>query len=146
MSSLLKLSYVFKRAPIIVVWDGEGKNWRKEISNNRYKGNRTPWTPGELSASRSQKAIIHEILIQLRIPSFRVEDMEADDLVGILSMHLADDLKFENVIIRSGDMDFYQLLDNPAVKILAKYDQSLEIEDMLVTPKKVRDRFNGPGS
>jgi DNA polymerase-1 len=130
-----KLNYI----PMIIVWDGEGKTWRHELTKGRkkeYKGNRA-----HLSKIRtivnSQIPIFKELWTTMGIWNFEVPKLEADDLIGILATYIAD--KETQVIIYSGDRDFQQLLSDKIV-IWAAQGRSV-VKGTIITPKYVEKRW-----
>lgn len=112
MSLQSKLPY-----PMIIVWDGKGETWRHKITKDRekkYKGNR-----GNLIQARGivnkQVPIVQKLYSDIGIWNFEVNNLEADDLIGILSKFLVKEMKVDQVIIYSGDRDYYQLLSDKIV-------------------------------
>ena len=98
------------KAPMIIVWDGAGKTWRHKITASRekvYKGNRNHLS-GVRNVVNTQIPTIQNFYSNIGIWNFEVFQLEADDLIGILATHLKKD---HQVIIYSGDRDYYQLLD-----------------------------------
>ena len=91
----------------------EGKIWG-------YKANRL--LKGQAVLSRreilEQVPCLLEALDLLGIRSFKVSNLEGDDLIGILMRKIKRGGLFEEVIIHSTDKDFYQFLPIKDVRIL----------------------------
>ena len=73
----------------------------------------------------------------LSIPIYKQEGFEADDLLGTLSEQLKKDAN-TRVIIASGDMDTFQLIDDEVVTV---YTLKKANEAALFTEKSVVERF-----
>jgi DNA polymerase-1 len=97
-----------------------------------YKGTRPP-TPDGLS---SQFAQVFEVLNALHIPIFRVDGLEADDLLGTMAT-LAPDLGLD-VIIITGDTDALQLV-SPHVRVLVP--RKGMSDTVLYDEQGVRERY-----
>jgi DNA polymerase-1 len=76
----------------------------------------------------------------LSIPVYTCEGFEADDLLGTLAEQLKQK-KNTRVIIASGDMDTFQLIDGDKVTV---YTLKKGNETMLYTTKTVVDRYGFP--
>ncbi len=88
---------------VIFCWDSKC-HWRRAILPT-YKANRvTQPDPGFLP----QLMTIESIFQTCRISQIRVADLEADDLIGLLSYRLKDEYK--KVVILSADRDLIQLV------------------------------------
>lgn len=87
----------------IVAWDTRtSSQWRKDIYP-LYKGNRT--APEE--SFLEQLELAKSMLQALGICQVEKADAEADDLIGFLTM---EGLKGHEILILSGDEDFYSLI------------------------------------
>jgi len=147
LEGLLRLSRLFDKSPIVMVWDGPGMSWRKKLSPHRYKAQRN--TTGETRENcmeQINKLIV--LLDEFEILQLRLPDTEADDVIAILSQEFQKD--FDTVVIRSSDKDFYQLV-SPQVKILrgqlsnnekSKPVTPANVWSHLIDEKYVRDTFN----
>jgi len=93
----------WENALITVAWDGAGK---KEAHNllDEYKADRKP-LPNDLY---SQFSDIKRILSALSIPQFCLDHVEADDIIGTLTLKARKE--GHKVIIVSSDHDFEQLI------------------------------------
>ena len=86
-------------------FDTKGKNFRHKLYE-KYKANRSEM-PDEM---QSQLPHLWEILDKMRIPVFKKEGYEADDIIGSLATD-AEKQGFSTYIV-SGDKDFMQLVND----------------------------------
>lgn len=140
LTSMIKLAKLYPGAVQIVVWDGPGKNWRHEFSKGRYKSNRNT-TEGQVmrEACYSQVQILYEILKMLKIPQLQIPGLEADDGLGLLS-HSWGEL-FSQVVIRSSDKDFYQLVSKRVSVLRGGVGPKAQKGGDLVTPQYLQDMY-----
>jgi len=103
LATLNKLLRERKPEYIALAFDAKGPTFRHEIYND-YKANRPPMEPDLIA----QQAPIREIIEALGLPKLEVPGLEADDLIAALAAK-ARHQGFEVVIV-SGDKDFYQIL------------------------------------
>jgi 5'-3' exonuclease len=104
---------VFTKSKIIFCMDSPKENlWRTKLKPN-YKGDRI-----DLSLKNNFKPtfnytyehIIPKIINEYNnISKLRVDKLEADDLIGIITMHFEETNPKQDIIIVSGDNDFLQL-------------------------------------
>lgn len=107
-----------------------------------YKGNRTftanksksKYPEDPKSRALLQLPVLQLILRGAGIRSFEVKGLECDDLIGILTKHITDLDDEVEVMILSGDRDFYQLLVNDRVRVV-KNNKGGELQ--YVKPKQV---------
>lgn len=141
---IFKIARLFPKAPIVMIWDGPGGSWRKQLSPDRYKTNRVSVGDTREVCFKQIDQLI-PIIDYLKIPQLKLVGVEADDLIGILAREFEKD--FEHIIIRSADKDFYQLLDSQ-VHILSsqvrdeKFMDEVTVWDNLVDSQKVVDTYN----
>lgn len=109
----------------------------RHISYDAYKGGR----------QKTEDALIEQIKESyklceaLSIPVYTCEGFEADDLLGTIAEQLKKE-KDTRIIIASGDMDTFQLIDGDKVTV---YTLKKGNETALYTTKSVIDRFGfGP--
>lgn len=109
----------------------------RHISYDAYKGGR----------QKTEDALIEQIKESyklceaLSIPVYTCEGFEADDLLGTIAEQLKKE-KDTRIIIASGDMDTFQLIDGDKVTV---YTLKKGNETALYTTKTVVDRFGfGP--
>lgn len=109
----------------------------RHISYDAYKSGRQK-TDDELVDQIKES---YKLCEALSIPVYTCEGFEADDLLGTLAEQLKKD-KNTRVIIASGDMDTFQLIDGDQVTV---YTLKKGNETALYTTKTVMDRFGfGP--
>lgn len=104
LTSIRKLirDYVRKGDSLLVTWDG-GNDDREKIFPG-YKAGRKPFE----SAFYEQLATIREILLMFGIPQYHRKGVEADDIIGTLTIKSRKQGK--KVFIVSSDHDFEQLI------------------------------------
>jgi DNA polymerase-1 len=90
---------------VVVCWDTHQPCWRRrvypEYKQTRYKN------PVDLQAIHRQCEELDSALGHLKLPSIRIEGLEADDLMGILGRRFDTPVR-----LYSSDRDLYQLLSN----------------------------------
>lgn len=102
--ALLKLIKHYECDYIAVCWDISRKTFRKQIYSN-YKSHRPP-TPLQLS---TQFSLMQKVLNYMNVPQFKLDNYEADDLIGTLAARFSPENK---VFILTKDRDALQLIDN----------------------------------
>ncbi len=93
----------FKPDKLAVTFDQKGGSFRNDVYHE-YKANRPPM-PEDLI---SQVKIIQEIFQSLNIENLKKDGYEADDIIGSFATKMKKDYE---VVIVSGDKDFFQLID-----------------------------------
>jgi DNA polymerase-1 len=97
---------------VVVCWDG-GVHYARRAIYADYKANRNA-VPYEFEEyKKGTFALVRQYLTLAGVHHVRVDDVEADDLVALYTMHRQD----EKVIILSGDKDFLQLLGDDVEQI-----------------------------
>lgn len=146
VSELLRINRRLPEARIIVCWDGEKKTWRHKTFK-AYKADR-PFNP-EFERMTKQTDLLLPFLRLLGIWVLRIDDVEADDMIGMVATRLAK--KKTEVRIHSKDHDMFQLVNDyvwvwPDVKMPplrrsdvehwlgAPFDSFLEIRAMAGDP------------
>ena len=110
VNMLIKIIQEHNPTHIGVAFDYGKKTFRNGMYAE-YKGTRKP-TPTEL---KSQFPILKEILKLMNIKFIEIEGIEADDIIGVLS------LKFDyKTVIVTGDKDSLQLINNDTEVWLTK--------------------------
>jgi DNA polymerase-1 len=128
---LMKILEDEKPTHILVAFDA-GKTTFRHKTFSEYKGGRQK-TPPELS---EQFPFIRELLKAYSIPQYELENYEADDIIGTLSL-LAEKEGFETKVI-SGDKDLTQLSsDHTTVSITRK--GITDIEEY--TPQHIQEKY-----
>ncbi len=121
---------------LIAVFDAPGKTFRSDLYPE-YKANRKP-TPPEL---KEQIPVIMEVVKALGVPVIALEGVEADDVIGTLSVKATE--ANVNTVIVSGDKDCGQLLSKHVCLWDAQRDRYLTVESFTekngVTPEKLID-------
>ncbi|MFJ7927606.1 DNA polymerase I [Peribacillus sp. NPDC096448] len=120
-----------KPTHILVAFDA-GKTTFRHASFKEYKGGRQK-TPPELS---EQFPFIRELLDCFRIKRYELENYEADDIIGTLSLQAEKD-GFEVKVI-SGDKDLTQL-SSPSTTVSITKKGITEIEEY--TPKHIHEKY-----
>jgi 5'-3' exonuclease len=118
---------------------------RKHPRKYGYKANRvrveekhTSKYPQEGKARADiQIPIIRLVLEGSGFRHFQIDNLEGDDLIAMLTHHLLKNTKAE-VVIHSGDKDFYQLLKHDRVKIVTRIEKG---KLLWVTRKDVKKKF-----
>lgn len=137
---LMKILEEEKPTHMLVAFDA-GKTTFRNQTYSEYKGGRQK-TPPELS---EQFPFIHELLDAYHISSYELENYEADDIIGTLS--LAAEQQGYEVKVISGDKDLTQLSsENTTVGITRKgitdieeYTPSHILEKLGITPEQIID-------
>jgi len=135
--NMLKKLIAFETPDLMgVVFDAKGKNFRHEIYPE-YKANRAAM-PEELAV---QIQPLHEIILAMGLPLIMIEGVEADDVIGTLSVE-ASKQNIE-VLISTGDKDMAQLVDKNVTLVntmTGKYmDEEGVIEKFGVKPEQIID-------
>lgn len=108
VGALLKIITLTKPTHILVVFDGEKENERKEI-NSDYKSNRIDYSNVEDENNPfSQLSMIYESLDYLGIKHVEADKYEADDLIYSYALNFNSGY----VIISSYDSDFFQIVSD----------------------------------
>ncbi|NKC15382.1 MAG: DNA polymerase I [Gammaproteobacteria bacterium] len=100
-----------------VVFDAPGKTFRDDMYA-QYKANRPPM-PDEL---RAQIPVIHAVVQAMGMPLLMIPAVEADDVIGTLSV--AGQAAGLEVIVSTGDKDMAQLV-RPGVTLVNTMDGSV---------------------
>ena len=121
---------------LTVAMDSITPTFRSKIYSD-YKANRPPM-PQELPAQIDR---IEQILEAMKIPVFRLDGFEADDVIGTLAKKVAAD--GYDCLICSKDKDVLQLLDEHISTFDIKTDTSTDVDAMVekmgVTPEQFID-------
>lgn len=115
---------------IAMVFDAKGKTFRNDIYAE-YKANRPPM-PDDL---REQIQPLHEIILAQGFPLISIEGVEADDVIGTLSVEATQ--RGYQVLISTGDKDMAQLV-NPDVRLINTMNNHLMTEEAVVEKFQVR--------
>jgi len=96
---------------LIVVWDYGKSEKRKKLWSN-YKSKRQMRDDSWFK----QVNKIHNILTALGIPRFGITGVEADDIIGLLTLEKSVAEEFKKIIIISSDNDMQQLIQEKVVQ------------------------------
>ena len=131
-----KLMADYEGDQVVVVFDAKGPTFRNEIYAD-YKANR-PTMPEEL---REQIAPIHSTIRAMGLPLVCVEGVEADDVIGTLSLEASRTGR--EVVISTGDKDMAQLVDEHVTLINTMNNTTMDragvIEKFGVPPELIID-------
>ena len=136
VNMLRRLRADFPAAYIACVFDAKGKTFRDDLYPE-YKATRASM-PDDL---RLQIEPIHEAVRAMGWPILMVEGVEADDVIGTLSVQAAQ--AGMDVIVSTGDKDLAQLV-NPHVTLIntmsnEKLDEAGVLAKFGVPPKRIID-------
>lgn len=107
VGALLKIIRRVEPTHILVVFDGEHENSRREI-DAEYKANRTDYSKvGEEDNPFSQLPDVYRVLDYLGITWIETTSCEADDMITSYALSFCDGA---NIVISSLDSDFFQLI------------------------------------
>lgn len=106
---------------IAIVFDAKGKTFRNEIYGD-YKAHRPPM-PDDL---RSQIQPIHDIIRAMGLPLLIIEGVEADDVIGTLSVQATK--KKMKTLISTGDKDLAQLVNDKVTLMNTMTNEVLDID------------------
>ena len=106
---------------IAMIFDAKGKTFRDDMYPD-YKANR-PSMPDDL---RCQIEPLHEAIKAMGFPLIMVDGVEADDVIGTLSVQAIE--QGLDVIISTGDKDMAQLLNEKVCLIDTMKNHTMDIE------------------
>ena len=121
---------------MVVVFDAKGKTFRNDLYKE-YKANRPPM-PDEL---RSQIAPLHEVVEAMGFPMLVIDGVEADDVIGTLSVQASE--KEIATLISTGDKDMAQLVNDHVTLVNTMTDVVMDEEGVKekfgVAPNQIID-------
>jgi len=121
---------------VVVVFDAKGPTFRNEIYSE-YKANRPPM-PEEL---REQIEPIHNAIRAMGSPLICIGGVEADDVIGTLSVQAAANAR--EVVISTGDKDMAQLVNDHVTLINTMNNTAMDcdgvVEKFGVPPELIID-------
>ena len=136
LTMLLKLLSDQRPTHLFLARDTKGGSFRNELYD-QYKANRTA-PPEDLIP---QFALIDQLIQRMNLPTFSLENYEADDIIGSACVQWKD--QFDEIFIASGDKDLMQfvhgntkLLDTMKDKLYSPDDVE---EKMGVRPEQIVD-------
>ena len=104
---------------VVVIFDAKGPTFRNDIYP-KYKANRPPM-PDEL---REQIEPIHNTIRAMGLPLICIGGVEADDVIGTLSVQAAGSGR--EVVISTGDKDMAQLVNDQVTLINTMYNTAMD--------------------
>ncbi|MBR3864714.1 MAG: flap endonuclease [Clostridia bacterium] len=120
--ALLKIIKRFSPTHVLVLFDGEHHNERKDVDQN-YKANRVDYSLVDESENPfSQLDDIYKVLDYLKIKRFETTVCETDDLIASYSLTYGQENK---IIISSFDSDFFQLITDNVIVFRYRGDNSV---------------------
>jgi DNA polymerase-1 len=136
VNMLRRLRLDYPAAYIACVFDAKGKTFRDDMYPE-YKATRAPM-PDDL---RLQIEPIHEAVKHMGWPILMVEGVEADDVIGTLSVQAS--LLGMNTIVSTGDKDLAQLVNDKVTLINTMTNEKLDEAGVLakfgVPPNRIID-------
>ena len=115
---------------VVVIFDAKGPTFRNDIYPE-YKANRPPM-PDEL---REQIEPIHDTIRAMGLPLICIGGIEADDVIGTLSVEAANSGR--EVVISTGDKDMAQLVNDHVTLINTMNNTTMDHEGVV-------DKFGVP--
>lgn len=135
-SMLRKLLADYQPELLAVIFDAKGKTFRDELYAD-YKAHRPPM-PDELSR---QIEPLHHLIRAMGLPLLSMEGIEADDIIGTLTLQALQQGK--QVLISSGDKDFAQLVNAKVTLVNTMTNTVLDTASVQtkfgVTPEQITD-------
>jgi DNA polymerase I len=136
VNMLRRLRADYPAAYIACVFDAPGKTFRDDMYGD-YKATRASM-PDDL---RKQIEPIHEAVRLLGWPILMVEGVEADDVIGTLSVQAT--MRGMNTIVSTGDKDLAQLVNDQVMLINTMTNDKLDHEGVVakfgVPPNRIID-------
>ncbi|WNV02903.1 DNA polymerase I [Candidatus Methylospira mobilis] len=133
---LRKLQGEYPGAHIGVVFDAPGKNFRNDLYEH-YKAHRPPM-PDDL---RAQTGPLLELVRAMGLPVIRESGVEADDVIGTLTVTAVD--QGYRVVISTGDKDMAQLVNASVMLENTMNDTRMDVagvqEKFGVSPERIVD-------
>lgn len=158
LKGLSNLTTQFSPERIYVVWEQGGGCPRRRKLYPEYKANRLKtksefksinlpangvpskqWIKDDTENKLHQIKILVDCLKNLPVCQVYVAETECDDVIGYMIRHKLKNLDALKIVV-SSDRDFYQLLDEPNVKILNPADKSFH-DGPVVKVKVGKDDF-----
>ncbi len=115
---------------VVVIFDAKGPTFRNDIYPE-YKANRPPM-PDEL---REQIEPIHDTIRAMGLPLICIGGVEADDVIGTLSVEAANSGR--EVVISTGDKDMAQLVNDHVTLINTMNNTTMDHDSVV-------DKFGVP--
>ncbi len=133
---LRKLLADYQCEYVTVVFDAPGKTFRNDLYA-QYKAHRPPM-PDDL---RVQIEPLHQLIRAMGLPLIMESGVEADDVLGALAQHAAE--QGFNVIISTGDKDMAQLVTDHIILENTMSNSRMDIQGVIdkfgVKPEQIVD-------
>ncbi|TAL45892.1 MAG: DNA polymerase I, partial [Methylovulum sp.] len=133
---LRKLITEYHSDYITIVFDAPGKTFRNDLYD-QYKAHRPPM-PDDL---RVQIEPLHKLIRAMGLPLIIESGIEADDVLGVLAKHAAQ--QGYNVIISTGDKDMAQLVNERIILENTMSDTRMDVQGVIdkfgVRPDQIID-------
>jgi DNA polymerase-1 len=133
---LRKLIADYQSEYVTVVFDAPGKTFRNDLYE-QYKSHRPPM-PDDL---RVQIEPLHQLIRAMGLPLIMEPDVEADDVLGVLAQHAAQ--QGFSVIISTGDKDMAQLVTDHIILENTMSNSRMDIQGVIdkfgVKPDQIVD-------
>ena len=133
---LRKLIADYQSEYVTVVFDAPGKTFRNDLYD-QYKAHRPPM-PDDL---RVQIEPLHRLIRAMGLPLIMEPDVEADDVLGALAQHAAQ--QGFNVVISTGDKDMAQLVTDRIILENTMTNTRMDIQGVIekfgVKPEQIVD-------
>ena len=137
-SMIFKFLKDYKPGYLGIVFDTKEKTFRDEIYP-LYKANRGA-PPDDLVPQFDK---IFEVVDAFKIPQFRVDGFEADDVMGTIARDY--ERRGMDVVLVTGDKDFCQLVSDKVTLLDTMKNKETRVDDVIekygVPPEKVTDVF-----
>ncbi|HVY55621.1 MAG TPA: DNA polymerase I, partial [Thermodesulfobacteriota bacterium] len=137
-SMIFKFLKDYKPEYLGIVFDTKEKTFRDEIYP-LYKANRGA-PPDDLVPQFER---IFEVVDAFKIPQFRVDGFEADDIMGTIARDY--ERRGMDVVLVTGDKDFCQLVSDKVTLLDTMKNKETRVDDVIekygVPPEKVTDVF-----
>ncbi len=136
VNMLRKLVADYQPGIMVVIFDASGKTFRDDIYTE-YKANRARM-PDDM---RSQIKPLYEVVEKMGFPLLIVEGVEADDVIGTLSVQATQaGLK---TIVSTGDKDMAQLVNDQVTLVNTMTNTVMDVEGVIekfgVPPEQIID-------
>ena len=136
VNMLRKLVADYQPTIMVVIFDASGKTFRDDIYTE-YKANRARM-PDDM---RSQIKPLYEVVEKMGFPMLIVEGVEADDVIGTLSVQATEaGLK---TIVSTGDKDMAQLVNEQVTLVNTMTNTVMDVEGVIekfgVPPEQIID-------
>lgn len=132
VGALLKIIRMTKPTHVVVMFDSEHNNQRKELNEN-YKANRVDYSKVDNANNPfSQLPDVYSALAYLNIKRAEASVFETDDVIAAYALEYGNDNK---IVISSLDSDFFQLINSNVSVLRYRGDQTVICNEQYVKDK-----------